>query len=606
MSVCGPASINRGVFDARQEWDEESTAYRQLWDQLLRPQIREALTLESQGRILLRTKQAELVANGQVRIDRNHPMRVIWHYLDLMKVLPNAVHATAAPQRQGAELVLILDEEGFRTALADFSENHYQAALLIARKIYLPLLKDQLTQRTMPYTNSLTLRLAHRYPGMDPQQVLPDDAESVLRSVRLIESRLGRMMVYQTITPEELSMFERAKNGAELNSFESSLYAELASTIESYAALLSPEIQQALIRLPFDEVELTDLVRRFRIPAEDAPSTASITKTTNAIEKSCRRPLQMSLSTSLSDLRRRRVSELIKDIVAAGQVVAGRLAPSGYEEALRQWIDKTEFALPDSLPLETQQVRHNLNQRIQRSNEIIRELENPDRNLRQILLYLMALEAQQGERTSDENPTDALAALCQRFEPKTINDAALTSKGRIMVSWYSAAYPSDGIGIIAHELGHVVSYALRRMNVPSPRATFVDSLNCIANRNPLYSQAVPLLSHENSRWSEEDWADFFSTQVLLELKKTQSPWARIGRNFGCALIVDTGKEYGRNTIDPHPADPHSSGLLRLLMVQLDLDAITPACRPLQAAVAARSPGTTMRCEAPPRVHQGPR
>jgi hypothetical protein len=61
-----------------------------------------------------------------------------------------------------------------------------------------------------------------------------------------------------------------------------------------------------------------------------------------------------------------------------------------------------------------------------------------------------------------EDAADNLAAECEKFEPGEMSDASIDVLKKIRVSWQTVRYPAYGATVIAHELGHVVSKALRK------------------------------------------------------------------------------------------------------------------------------------------------
>jgi hypothetical protein len=181
----------------------------------------------------------------------------------------------------------------------------------------------------------------------------------------------------------------------------------------------------------------------------------------------------------------------------------------------------------------------------------------------------------------------------------SISDYSLTATGKISLSWFSAAYLDVGMGILAHEMGHVVSSHLRGLKDASKQAAgFMKTLNCVANRNPFITSATSLQPHDNTFWSEEDWADFFSSRVLNELEKKKSLWMKYSKNVGCALINDSGfsenANYGGNSLRPDLYDFHSSGFLRLLMVATDRRRVTPQCQPLLRYASTHQ--RTLQCQ----------
>ena len=98
-----------------------------------------------------------------------------------------------------------------------------------------------------------------------------------------------------------------------------------------------------------------------------------------------------------------------------------------------------------------------------------------------------------------------------------------------------------------------------------------------------------LTAADDTQWSEEDWADHFSSLVLNEVN-TALP------NIGCALVMTYKNSYAwqLNLPNPREDDPHSSGFLRLLFIGIDRGTIDPHCRSLLDDVSGAGRG--LQCQ----------
>lgn len=184
-------------------------------------------------------------------------------------------------------------------------------------------------------------------------------------------------------------------------------------------------------------------------------------------------------------------------------------------------------------------------------------------------------------------------------ENEAVTDYSIPGFKVISLSWFTAAFPQYGVGIAAHEVGHLVSGLIRNMGsreVNRPRAEkFRESLSCVANRNiflqsPLELWGATKGTSENSQWSEEDWADHFASQVLIELQSRNLVESKYLQNFGCALVYKKSGD-AEAKLEPSPGAVHSSGLLRLLTIARDTGKSTELCGGLlqQALPAEKNP-----------------
>lgn len=185
-------------------------------------------------------------------------------------------------------------------------------------------------------------------------------------------------------------------------------------------------------------------------------------------------------------------------------------------------------------------------------------------------------------------------AIFQEIKSNTMNetspvtDYSIPGFKVVSLSWFTAAFPQYGVGITAHEVGHLVSGFIRNMGSREknrPRIErFRESLSCVANRNIFLQSPLELWGKEdstleNSQWSEEDWADHFSSQVLVELKNRNLVEAKYLQNFGCALVSGKNGNYEAK-LEPAHGDVHSSGLLRLLTIARETGKAMKLCEGL--------------------------
>lgn len=146
------------------------------------------------------------------------------------------------------------------------------------------------------------------------------------------------------------------------------------------------------------------------------------------------------------------------------------------------------------------------------------------------------------------------------------------NKGDLVVSPFSCEHAHLGKEIMAHELGHAVSYfiAFTPGMSKETKEDFKKLREC--SRQEKRTTKFPGLfsPHEGDKWTtEEDTADLFA-YALSEDKENM---------IGCALAVPDGKDYTALGMKKSFFDTHSSGIQRL-MVELQYKnpgKITEAC-----------------------------
>lgn len=184
-----------------------------------------------------------------------------------------------------------------------------------------------------------------------------------------------------------------------------------------------------------------------------------------------------------------------------------------------------------------------------------------------LIRFLLTIAIQAEDDPIMDIPFSSLSRTCDEFAPPAILDAF--SNGKITLGWQVVKWPEYGVGLMAHEIGHLVHRAIElRHDLPA-------ILTCQANQHKtMYlAGAVP-----EEQTQEEDFADTFSVTVQKQLQKS---WPRT-RNFAC-LFVDmdhTKKNVQERFVDlsSDSDESHSKSYFRLLLQQIGRgQALPPAC-----------------------------
>ncbi len=160
--------------------------------------------------------------------------------------------------------------------------------------------------------------------------------------------------------------------------------------------------------------------------------------------------------------------------------------------------------------------------------------------------------------------------------------------GNANLSWSSVRFPSFGLMVAIHEIGHHVQQIL----------TSPDFITTGVNKNghldTKYAEGIPLIKrmscikqwHKNvksnkfGQFSAEDWADYFSSQVIKRLKKRHG-WIKNGE---CAMLYsDNGAGYYDLAVSATDDDysTHSPSLFRVIHSELELKGRLPnSCQKL--------------------------
>ena len=191
----------------------------------------------------------------------------------------------------------------------------------------------------------------------------------------------------------------------------------------------------------------------------------------------------------------------------------------------------------------------------------------------------------------------AAGATCKTFLPTKISDAAISVLGKVNISWQTLKYPSFGIGVLAHEMGHVASSVFQRAQ-ENQREIYTSVRECLVNRHKSFDELQGALT------KEEDFADLTAAQTLKDLR-SQGIGEALGGigpvNYGCMLLGNDGTRWGNKeglalkNLESNP-DVHSAALLRTVQLQLALEGKASSLpKSCQAIIKTYSPSVSLVC-----------
>lgn len=152
---------------------------------------------------------------------------------------------------------------------------------------------------------------------------------------------------------------------------------------------------------------------------------------------------------------------------------------------------------------------------------------------------------------------DQVQEICEKSTPAFIDDAAHPAENVFKASWVTVKHLSYGVGIMAHEVGHIVSYKYPDL--------FKSQKSCLSDKN------------KTELYVEEDFADLFSSKILLKLKSNGV--LKEATNMSCGLgDVTRTKPEDFSTTNHMEFDNHSSQLYRILSVAAALGQSTTQCQ----------------------------
>lgn len=142
-----------------------------------------------------------------------------------------------------------------------------------------------------------------------------------------------------------------------------------------------------------------------------------------------------------------------------------------------------------------------------------------------------------------------------------------SKKDNILVSQFTCTHEEYGEGVLIHELGHALSHFLLKNKVSDESYNwYLEKRNCISSnsqdkKEPVYDDFV----HEEDQFrSEEDMADYIYSLTVIGNTDTKI--------MGCSLLAlsNDSRKYLDLSLEASADDPHSSGLMRVIMQALTM------------------------------------
>ncbi len=600
-SVCGPARSNWGAFDTLlSRMTQPSFSAQQMWQKRFQAQVKKNLEWKKKNAVQSAQRLIESLKK-EMKLTPGEPIQAFAGFLKAFAPLrPHLAEFVTCDNNAKCEV----KSEALEQSLAGQPEETKKASRLLFTQLLFPsygIPSDDHIKLML--STRLAERLKRKFPGLALKEAQSQDATHLLKIGSLLRQNLGPLG--ETFLDNYAThLLNQAKIGKDLNKLESDNYVDVASNLETMGAIFDgQELSRALLAVPLDLVSEIQNLRKSGYAEKNLAQAQNINidDALIKISSSCQVKLANSLDLNASPLRYRKALEMVKDVKAAAKIVAARFADPNIKTEIEKALDAVEFALPETNQEHLQTLLNGLKMETLGIVKNTKLFASNDSSLDNFLVLAALVENNSGSFNPDKNDLSKdseVVKACDALPPvDSVSDYTLTSLGKISLSWFTAAYPDLGVSIIAHELGHAASFNLRlyQYNTNVKNDNFNSSLTCIANRNPFVMTARNLSRFDNTPWSEEDFADHFSSLVLAELEKSHSFWFS-PKNMACGLVLDMGDFYADTSLAPGKTDVHSSGFLRLLEVAQDRNQVTPACQRILTAMLPPQAGRSLSCQ----------
>lgn len=561
--TCGPAVSNIGAYNAFSKKFLESPQFQKVWIDL-ESKIKDRLENEAkQGAKLMERLQTFYKERPQIKIRPEAHAFLAWS-----KIHTIVDDRTAELRTFDAKTnTMTFNEEKYLEITEGLPET-----TRVALRAYVNQWWGLALNKPLPATkfeNLLNVKLRAYYPGIPIREALKRYAQQQLSRLNQLKQTLPILSAF--VGEDFESILTQASNGTDLGKEDSQVIEGPTLIIDMLTEITRGDLFQALLAVPIDTHLIFTPEVQNRILGTTKQDTGENSDAMAKITEVCKPKLAQLMQASVNDEQMKRFKPMLSEVQSAAKRVAARLVAPSEVETINGVIDAARFDYSDSAAEELVRFKSSL-----RKTSSYRAFLGTDAAASEaITVFLMIM----GTNPNSSKGDSAAEEICGKISASTISDYALSALGQIEVSWFTLVHPDVGIGILAHELGHVTSFKLREIARRNKNSAlgFLSSFDCVANRNPFVLNPLSL-GVENTIWSEEDWADHFSSLVLNELQASDSIWMKNNRNKACALVTNFDFYFG-NSIQPAAGDPHSSGFLRMLMIGNDRGKLDPVCKP---------------------------
>jgi hypothetical protein len=290
----------------------------------------------------------------------------------------------------------------------------------------------------------------------------------------------------------------------------------------------------------------------------------------DAVLKICRTAIAKSLAATPSALRQRKATELLEKVKFSALAVAPEYFSGNTLKTVENSIQTVKFTIPKNAQevKETNQAALNEAHRVFERTQALMDKADVDPLIQQSVGLFALTEAS----SEVEKVFQSVQDTCEKIAPPSFEDAALWFVGKVRSGWQSNMFPEIGVGVLAHELGHIASFAIK--NESNGQELYQATRTCSASVHAQLARSSDVNAFK--QFAEEDWADSFAISTLKHLQKSW-PYAE---NFACPLIEldDKSSEMPYKELelfDERNFDTHSTSFLRALQVHVALGKTLP-------------------------------
>jgi hypothetical protein len=361
----------------------------------------------------------------------------------------------------------------------------------------------------------------------------------------------------------DITLLRKLEGGAKASSHER--FAAMNSLAQAYRlqSMINPEVRKLTDQIKMnyaDAVTFLDWNNRLKITKELYADEAKLQAQKKEVLKSCEESIAGALSAAPSELRQRKTDELLEMVKTASIETAPLYFSGSTLTKVQETVKATKFAKPlgraEARTLAMGTLQYSVAKAKAYKKDLAAEAQN---NRAKALAWRSLVES----KTTSENVYTSVQQACDRVKPQVFVDAAAPWLNEVVSGWQTNMFPEIGLGILAHELAHIISGATNVL-LPTEKVGYTEVRTCaVEGHAKLAGSTIP---SNFDQYAEEDWADAFAARVILNLTKA---WPYTG-NYSCSLVHAIDEQDDLILQEPNGLGTHSTSFLRALQTQTQL------------------------------------
>lgn len=370
-------------------------------------------------------------------------------------------------------------------------------------------------------------------------------------------------------TDKELQFFDKHKKIESNSLFENEILAKLVVRFFLNSAVISDDVTREMSAPLFSIEQMSKWSgwdERQKYYRETLSSPEKLSQYKKKIATECRQKVVKLIAMAPSDLKMKKFAENFSEVKIAAKQVAKRFFKGEALALAEASLDKLKSAKPYGVDQAEARVKtfFKYKKELMRDQLAAEEIAFKDDNKR-LSLIVKAMVSNPSAKRSLFN-FEGIDNFCYPLDLNSYNDAFNFADHEVITSSQSIQFQEDGVSIMAHEVGHVVSFAVRDLKEGLEAYEKVNE--CSTERNKSLLKGLNTTAAAD-QYNEEDWADEFAYEIIDQLKRNKKFFYE--KNQMCSyMYIDESELFFERfaLVDDTGLGSHSTDLVRLLRSQV--------------------------------------